>query len=421
MNLLKQKFDIEHFQQIESSFRRHYDMALETVGLDGNTVAELSSRDYCPSICSIVSGSSAGAKRCLEDRLRSLTMAFDTGQPYTSYCHAGIVVVCIPIMDQDEPLGGLFFGKCLSEQMCEAIERDMENRLVGLTYKQKDLFQAADYLPVVPARSIHDASQFLFILLYQVTELDPRVIHWRSKKAEHQSQIGEFIHQSKRAGSVQGYPYQSELMLVEKVRLGDRTGAHEMLNEILGTVLYQHPGQLNVFKARLLELLGILSRVAAEAGVEIDTVLEKNVDYIQRIMQLGDQQEICAWSHMALSDFIDRAYALHHSGKTSRLEPALGFMQKHFSDDITLEDVARATHLSVSRLSHLFKEQFGNTVIGHLNSLRVNRAKYLLLATEQACTQICFSVGFRNLSYFNRVFKQQVQMTPSQFRSHNRR
>ncbi len=421
MNLLKHKFTGEHFHRIETSFRRHYNLSLETVDLKGRTVPALSSKDYCPALCHIVSDTDAGAKRCLEDRLRSLTMAFDTGQPYTSYCHAGIVVVCLPIMDEDVPLGGLFFAKCLSEPMCDVIEYDMENRLVGLSYDKARLFKAAHTLPIVSARSIHDASQFLFIRLYQITELDPRVIHWRSQKAQHQSQISDFIHKSKMAGSVQGYPYQSELILIEKVRLGDRTGAHEMLNEILGTVLYRHPGQLNVFKARLLELLGILSRVAAEAGVDIDTVLEKNVDYIQRIMQLGNQQEICAWSHMALSDFIERAYALHHAGKTDRLQPALDFMQRSFHEDIKLCDVASAAHVSISRLSHLFREHLGATVIGHLNSLRINRAKYLLLATDQTCTQICYSVGFRNLSYFNRVFKQQVAMTPSQFRLRNHR
>ena len=138
-------------------------------------------------------------------------------------------------------------------------------------------------------------------------------------------------------------------------------------------------------------------------------------------MQLGDQQEICAWSHRALSDFIDRAYALHHAGKTDRLQPALDFMQTHFHEDVTLKDVARSAHVSVSRLSHLFREKLGTTVIGHLNSLRINRAKYLLLATDQTCTQICYDAGFRNLSYFNRVFKQQVSMTPSGFRRLNQR
>lgn len=421
MDQLRQKFSNAHFREIETSFRRHYDLALETVDLAGRTVSELSSPDCVPAMCKIVTGSKAGAKRCLEDRLRSLTMAFDTGQPYTSYCHAGIVVVCVPIMDEDEPLGGVFFAKCICEPMCDVIEYDMENRLVGLSYDKTRLFKAARRLPIVPARSIHDASQFLFIRLYQITELDPRVMHWRRQKAQHQSKISEFIQESKVDGAAQGYPYQSELVLVEKVRLGDRTGAHEMLNEILGTVLYRHPGQLNVFKARLLELLGILSRAAAEAGVDIDTVLEKNADYIQRIMQLGDQQEICAWSHLALSDFIDRAYALRQAGKTDRLEPALDFLQSCYHEAVTLEDVARAAHISVSRLSHLFREKLGTTVIGHLNSLRINRAKYLLLTTDQTCTQVCYGVGFRNLSYFNRVFKQQVLMTPSEFRRRNHR
>ena len=49
------------------------------------------------------------------------------------------------------------------------------------------------------------------------------------------------------------------------------------------------------------------------------------------------------------------------------------------------------------------------------------RAKELLLTTDQACTEICFAVGYNNQSYFTRTFKNLVGVTPSQFRMRNRR
>ncbi len=77
--------------------------------------------------------------------------------------------------------------------------------------------------------------------------------------------------------------------------------------------------------------------------------------------------------------------------------------------------------MSVSRLAHIFKEQMGITLIDYLTSVRIERAKQLLLATTQNCTEICFQVGYNNQSYFTRTFKRLVGMTPRQFRVKNLR
>jgi len=63
----------------------------------------------------------------------------------------------------------------------------------------------------------------------------------------------------------------------------------------------------------------------------------------------------------------------------------------------------------------------GITIIDYLTSVRIERAKQLLLATDQNCTEICFEVGYNNQSYFTRTFKGFVGMTPRQFRRKNQR
>jgi two-component system response regulator YesN len=63
----------------------------------------------------------------------------------------------------------------------------------------------------------------------------------------------------------------------------------------------------------------------------------------------------------------------------------------------------------------------GITIVDYLTSVRIERAKQLLLATDQNCTEICFEVGYNNQSYFTRTFKDLVGMTPRQFRARNKR
>ena len=70
------------------------------------------------------------------------------------------------------------------------------------------------------------------------------------------------------------------------VKTGDRSGARDILNCMLATIMLTDPGDIDVFKARLLELVSILSRSAVEGGADIKEVLNKNLDYIKRLMEI---------------------------------------------------------------------------------------------------------------------------------------
>jgi two-component system response regulator YesN len=324
-------------------------------------------------------------------------------------------------MDKDKALGGIFFGKCLWEPVTQILVKDVEKRLNGIRLNRKKLTAAMRELPFIQGRKINEAAQFLFDLLYEVAAFDPRVIRWRRERSEQQSQIGEFIQERKKLGTEWHYPLESERELMGKVKIGDRTGAKEILNSILGTILFKTIGELGILKARLLELLSILSRSAVEGGVDIDVMLEKNLTYVNKVMRINNQEDLCAWISTALNEFIELVYSSQDARKVSQIRPAINYIDANYNKPISLADVAKASHLSISRLAHIFKEQMGITIIDYLTSVRIERAKQLLLATDQNCTEICFQVGYNNLSYFTRTFKELVGMTPRQFKARNQR
>ena len=409
------------FQQIERTFRNNYRMGLEITDVRGREIKRLCSKNCHPEFCRIVRNSPAGLKRCYQDRLRSLNIAAETGQPYISICHAGIVLVCIPIVGTDKLLGGVFFGKCLWEEPDDELADEINKRLKGIRINRKKLRVSIDKLPVVSGRSVHRGSEFLFVLLYEVTEFDPKIIKWRRQKSVQQSKISELIQEQKLFGSVQKYPLDRERELIRKVKIGDRTGAREILNIILASIMLADPGDLDVLKARMLELLSILGRSAVEGGVDINFLLEKNLHYINMALQIDNQQDLCAWIGNALNDFIELVYSSQDSRKVTQLKPAVRYIEENFTRAITLAEVAKSAHLSVSRLAHLFKEQMGVTIVDYITSVRIEQAKELLLTTDKNCTEICFESGYNNQSYFTRTFKDCVGMTPRNFREQNRR
>ncbi len=409
------------FERIERGFRGRFTLALETTGRDGVPAEGLCSRDCQPEFCRLVQRDDESRPRCVAERKRAIEIAVETGQPFITICHAGIVLVCVPIVDRDTVHGGIFFGKCLWEPPTESLGEDVAGRLRGTSVEAGRIARALRRLPVVRGRQIHAAGEFLFDLLYEVGGLDAKVIRWRRQRATQQSEIGQFIQERKKLGAQWQYPLESERALIQKVKIGDRTGAKEILNSILGTILFKDIGDLGILKVRLLELLTVLSRSAVEGGVDVNMMLEKNLAYVNKVMQIDTQEDLCAWISAALNEFLELVYSSQDARKITQIRPAVGYIDAHYDQPITLAEIARASHLSVSRLAHLFKEQMGVTPIDYVTGVRIERAKELLLGTDQSCTEIGFQAGYGNPSYFTRTFKLFVGMTPRQFRTQNRR
>lgn len=115
-------------------------------------------------------------------------------------------------------------------------------------------------------------------------------------------------------------------------------------------------------------------------------------------------------------------YLLRDSSKNDQSYGAkiARFVRTHYHRDIKIADVAQALFLSRSRVSQLMGEELNCTFPELLESTRLENAKILLTTTFFRVTEVAHRVGFKNQSYFHRVFKRSEKMTPRQFRSQNR-
>lgn len=95
---------------------------------------------------------------------------------------------------------------------------------------------------------------------------------------------------------------------------------------------------------------------------------------------------------------------------------ALAYIAEHYAEPITLESVAGEVGLSVSYFSGLFHEVVGASFREHLCSIRVEESKQLLTQTDYSLADIAVAVGFADQSYFSKVFKRIVGVTPGKYR-----
>lgn len=94
----------------------------------------------------------------------------------------------------------------------------------------------------------------------------------------------------------------------------------------------------------------------------------------------------------------------------------LKFIEQHYSEPLSIQKMAEASGFSQSHFMKFFKQTFGTSFTGYLNTYRLTMASRLLLASEDNILTVAADTGFENLSYFNRMFKRRFGVTPGQFR-----
>lgn len=106
--------------------------------------------------------------------------------------------------------------------------------------------------------------------------------------------------------------------------------------------------------------------------------------------------------------------------KSNESHGVFRYINEHFNEmEFTLEEVARQTGQSTRRISATIRDQFQCNFKTYLNRLRINESKRLLHETDLTIGEVAYKVGFNNQSHFNRVFRYQEKISPSQFRSGN--
>ncbi|HMO38597.1 MAG TPA: AraC family transcriptional regulator [Saprospiraceae bacterium] len=98
-----------------------------------------------------------------------------------------------------------------------------------------------------------------------------------------------------------------------------------------------------------------------------------------------------------------------------RLNNVLQFSLNNYQQHITLEDAAAVANLSVPAFCRYFKMHTRKSYLRFLHELRISAACKLLAEQKVNISQICYEVGFNNLSNFNRHFKKITGFTPSEY------
>lgn len=123
-----------------------------------------------------------------------------------------------------------------------------------------------------------------------------------------------------------------------------------------------------------------------------------------------------SYSLLLLHKAVALTKLMPRAGGSDTLQQALRYIGEHYREPLTRRDVAKAVGYSESHLSHLFTNTVHTSLMDYITALRMDDARDLLRSTDLPVGQLALSLGFSSVRSFNRFFRQETGMTPSQFR-----
>lgn len=355
---------------------------------------------------------------CADMHCHSAQQAERFGGRYVYSCPLGLTFFSAAIMNGGKNTGAMVGGPARMMDLEDLLDGDLFRTYAesGLLERLREELQ---HIPVVQPRRLEHMSRQLFANAVYVGD-SSHELFLSQRQNDRQNAMGDYVSRLKDTPQARSYPAQKETNLFGAIARGDKQGASNLLNELLGYIFFYTDGD-DTIRARITELLVVLSRAAIAGGANADRILQINQEYMQQMHRLNGQEELTRWLAASLNRYTNLVFDLMDVKHRNAMHRAIDYIKEHYNRKITLEEVARHSGYSPAYFSRIFAEEIGMSFKEYVNDLRIERSKELLLAEELPILEIGSLVGFNDQSYFCKIFKRATGVSPDVFRKRIRR
>ncbi|MEY8391905.1 AraC family transcriptional regulator [Lachnospiraceae bacterium 45-W7] len=130
-------------------------------------------------------------------------------------------------------------------------------------------------------------------------------------------------------------------------------------------------------------------------------------------------QSILSWIWAIVYENMPKTSHVTHlqNNELSILKNMISFIQQHYNEPVTLQQIALAGSVGQSKCCRLFGEYIHQTPNTYLTAYRLNKGTELLVNTDMNITEIAYAVGFNGASYFAESFRKYFHLSPSEYRN----
>lgn len=179
-------------------------------------------------------------------------------------------------------------------------------------------------------------------------------------------------------------------------------------------VKYVYPLQSNEYVDMIVFKAGTKEAEIAEKIIEENILLKRNKD---KFWEFDLRRNICdLWK--IVYEAIETADIVvdYPSGANKQLRDAITFIQENYHKKITLNDISDFVHISTRGCDRMFKKYLQMSPIMYLHSVRLQKATSMLSDMNKSISEIAIENGYAGSSHFGKIFKEQHNLTPKEYR-----
>lgn len=207
---------------------------------------------------------------------------------------------------------------------------------------------------------------------------------------------------------------QKLVILFNAIAENDAPSIHTVLQDLFGYIAPLH-NRDSVYGFALF-LLSKLSAYLQPLNENLDTLLRETPFSFDNLRACKTIEEIKSWLYQLMDFIADYLYRKRQKRNHKIIQEIEQYINEHLGEDITLREVAQQVGFSPNYLGLLFKEKTGESFTEYATRKRLEKARQLLRDPKLKLHEIAYQLGYHNLTYFGRQFKEYFGQTPSEFR-----
>ena len=390
-------------------------LAIQLIDSKGNMIMSFG---QSTSYCAILKKKVFDKSECFRLHMKAGKTAQVLGEAYIFSCQANLNHIAFPLINSGELLGSVIIGPFLMDQPDSTLVSDLAERYRLPATLSLELYDELKTLVILSPAKVNELKKLIDHALSPLLPGERALLLENQQKMSQQARLNETIQvfkEQKFDSSLASF-YKKEQDLLSRVRSGTVTEVKALLNDLIGYVLFSEGGQLESVRVRSIELTTLLSRVAIDGGAQTDNVFYLSSQFILKLYQQQTLEDICLLMQEVLESFMNAMFNETDKGNLY-IRKALRFMQDNYGEHLELAKVAEYVGLSPSYFSALFNQIVGVSFREQLCRIRVEESKRLLLQKDYSLVDIALAMGFPDQSYYCKVFKRIVGVTPGKYRS----
>ena len=211
------------------------------------------------------------------------------------------------------------------------------------------------------------------------------------------------------------YPVELENHLFNSIEKGNVDDAISFAGRFFDWMVENYSDDIMDIRLKTIEFILWAEHMAYSKGGMVYQFKARQ-DYLPDLLKMQDYHEMREWFTHKILLSCQNILTKKTEKSVNIIEQAKDYISNHYNSDLSLDDISRIVDISPYYFSKIFKEETGVNFIDYLTNIRLEKAKELLVSTDNSMKEICAKIGYSDPNYFSRAFKKNVGVTPTEFK-----